>query len=80
MEERYKVVYRGKTVVRRGASAQDAVERLCDQFGWRCRLRQYDADTRGMVWAECDVDPDGGINWDFAVLAYLMEKNEGVEK
>ena len=67
--ESYNIIYRGKSVVRRGMSAHDAVERLCNQYGWRCRLRQYDADTRGLYWAECEVDTDGGINFDTSFQA-----------
>lgn len=67
--ERYKITYAGRVVRRFGDSARDAVERLCDQYGWRCHLRQYDADTCGQMWAECDVDTDGGINYNLAVLA-----------
>lgn len=66
---RYKITYNGKTVIRRGENAEDAIDRLCDQYGWRSKLNQYDADTRGQEWAECSVDTDGGINWAMTILA-----------
>lgn len=67
--KKYKITYNGKTVTRRGENAEDSIDRLCDQYGWRYRLNQYDTDTRGDEWAECSVDTDGGINWGMTMLA-----------
>lgn len=70
---KYIIQYKGKTLVRRADTAEAAVEKLCDQYGWRCKLRQYDADTRGREWAECSVDTEGGINWNMTVIASRSE-------
>lgn len=69
---RYKLTYNGKAVIRCGESAEDAIERLCSQYGWRNHLNQFDADTRGQKWAECSVDTNGGINWNMTVIAELV--------
>jgi uncharacterized cysteine cluster protein YcgN (CxxCxxCC family) len=70
---KYTLEYNGRKVVRIADTAQAAVEKLCDQYGWRCTLKQYDADTRGLEWAECAVDADGGINWNLTILASRKE-------
>lgn len=70
---KYIIQYKGKTLVRHADTAEAAVEKLCDQYGWRCKLRQYDADTRGREWAECSVDTEGGINWNMTVIANRSE-------
>ena len=49
----YKITYTSHhteeevTTWRNGATAQDAIEKLCDQYNWIVRLKMYDADTRG---------------------------------
>lgn len=70
---KYTLQYNGKTVTRNADTAQEAVEKLCDQYGWRCTLKQYDADTRGHEWAECAADTEGGINWNLTILATRKE-------
>ena len=70
---KYTLEYNGRKVVRNADTAEKAVEKLCDQYGWRCMLKQYDADTRGLKWAECVVDTDGGINWNLTILASRKE-------
>lgn len=46
-----------KTQVRWGEDAVDAIERMCDQYGWFFRsLKMFDADTRGEEWAICIVE------------------------
>lgn len=57
------------SVNRRAANAVDAIERICDQYGWRGKLEMYDADTRGDEWAEYSVDTDGGINYNRRIVA-----------
>lgn len=53
---RYGITYsrHGKThaVIRRGETAMEAADRLCDAYGWRWRYGMVDADTRGREWAE----------------------------
>lgn len=66
---KYKIEFRGKTFVRSGMSAQDAIETLCDQYGWRFRLGMYDADTQGRKWAKGAVDTNGGINYNDSIFA-----------
>lgn len=66
---RYKLTYGDKSVVRKAETAQDAVEKLCDQYGWGFKLNMYDADTRGLEWAECLADTNGGINYDRIIVA-----------
>ena len=56
-------------VIRKAVNAQSAIDKLCDQFGWGCKLDQYDADTRGMEWAVCDADTDGGNNYNIRISA-----------
>ena len=70
---RYTITYAGKSVTRIADTAEKAIEKLCDQYGWSFRLRQYDADTCGREWTECAVDTEGGINWNLRVLATLAE-------
>ena len=71
----YKITYQKKEdqndkVVRRIAdNAQDALEKLCNQYGWGYKLTMYDADTRGAEWAQFYIDPTGGINYEFLALA-----------
>lgn len=54
-------------------SAEAAIEKLCDQYGWRGKLKQYDADTRGKHWAEVIADPEGGINYSLRIVAVKAE-------
>lgn len=56
---------------RDGATAHDAIESLCNQYGWRCSLKEYDADTRGREWAVCSADTDGGTVWNLAIHAVI---------
>lgn len=76
MLKRYKLTYGGKSVVRRAESADCAVDKLCDQYGWSNRLNLYDADTRGKMWARCYIDKDGGINYDTPIFADLIVDGE----
>lgn len=48
------------TTTRRADTAQEAIEKLCDQYGWYDKLKQYDADTRGCEWAEVNAYEDSG--------------------
>ena len=73
---KYILEYNGKKVTRHADTAEKAIEKLCDQYGWSYTLYQYDADTRGREWAECRVDTDGGINWNLRVLATREEPKE----
>lgn len=66
---KYILTYDGKEITRTADTAEEAVEKLCSQYGWRCRLRQYDADTRGHDWAESLVDTEGGTNWNRTILS-----------
>ena len=68
---RYESPRTGKPIetTRKAESAEAAIDMLCEQYGWRAKLEQYDADTRGLEWAKCAVDPDGGINYRFAIIA-----------
>lgn len=50
-------------------TAYHAIERLCDQYGWSCDLNQYDADTRGLDWAEARADTEYGINYNLRIVA-----------
>lgn len=70
---KYTLQYNGKTVTRIADTAEKAIEKLCDQYGWNYTLRQYDADTCGLEWAECAADTNGGINWNLRVLATREE-------
>lgn len=74
---RYKISYDGKTVTRNADTAQAAIEKLCDQYGWGYKLKQYDADTRGHEWAECAADTNGGINYNRTIYAEKAENEEG---
>jgi len=66
---KYIITYRDRRVVRHADSAEHAINKLCDQYGWRCRLDMYDADTRGMEWAKCSADTEGGINYNVTLFA-----------
>ena len=61
------------TTTRKAERAQDAIESLCDQYKWRGKLSQYDADTRGQEWAEVYADPEGGINYSIRIVATIKE-------
>lgn len=61
------------TTTRQSSTTEDAIYALCDQYGWRGRLHQYDADTRGKQWAEVIADPDGGINYSIRIIAVKAE-------
>lgn len=73
---KYIITYRDKRVVRYADSAEHAIDKLCDQYGWRCRLDMYDADTRGLKCAECSADTDGGINYNITLIAELADEEE----
>lgn len=49
MKYRLKYKHNGKEIIttRTAETAFAAAEKLCDQYNWRCKLLQYDADTRG---------------------------------
>lgn len=61
----------GKSVKlhRWASNAASAIDKLCDQFQWRPFLRQFDAETRGLIWALASVDTTGGINPDIRISA-----------
>ena len=61
------------STMRVSESAEAAIEKLCDQYGWRGKLKQYDADTRGKQWAEVIADPEGGINYNIRIVAVKAE-------
>lgn len=67
----YRITYerngRNVTTTRKAATAQAAAEALCDQYGWRFRLKQYDADTRGGEWAECAAATDAYTDREIAL-------------
>lgn len=64
---RYKLQYNGHEIIRKGLDAIDAIERLCDQYGWNYRVHMVDADHGKYEWAECQVDTNGGINWNMMI-------------
>ena len=68
---RYRIRYGGKSATRKAETAQDAIEKLCDQYGWNCKLEMYDSDTRGREWARCYADTTGGINYNRIIDAEL---------
>lgn len=69
--KRYALKYSDKKVYRFGEDAIDAVDKLCDQYGWSFSVNMFDAETRGSEWAECRADKDGGINYRTIILATL---------
>ena len=71
--EKYIIEFRGKRFVRSGETAQEAIEKLCDQYGWRFNLHMYDADSRGLDWANGAVDTNGGINYNAHIFASRKE-------
>lgn len=68
-EIKYNKNEREIVIIREAETALGAIERLCDQYGWRCRLIQFDADSRGLEWAEAYADTDGGINFSLRIVA-----------
>lgn len=70
---RYLIEYErdGKTVktVRKAEDAGQAIQKMCEQYGWGCRERMVDADTRGKEWAKWAADTEGGINYDLTIVA-----------
>ena len=70
---KYRITYtrNGRKVItsRTAETTEKAVEMLCDQYGWRGHLNQYDADTRGLEWAEVFADPEGGIDYSIRIVA-----------
>lgn len=73
MKKKYIITYRDRRVVRIADSAEHAIDKLCDQYGWRSKLDMYDADTRGKEFAQCSVDTEGGINWNLTIYAERAE-------
>lgn len=71
---KYNIDFRGKRFVRSGMTAQEAIENLCDQYGWRFNLHMYDAYGRGFVWANGTVDTNGGINYNEPIYAESKEE------
>ena len=69
---KYAIEFRGKQFIRTGMTAQEAIEKLCDQYGWRFRINMFDAETRGRKYAKGGVDTDGGINYNDAAYASIM--------
>ena len=65
---RYKLHYNGKEIIRKGLDAIDAIERLCDQYGWNYRVSMVDCDRGKYSWASCQVDTEGGINWNMTII------------
>ena len=61
------------TTTRIADTAKSAIDKLCDQYGWNGKLRQYDADTRGHNWAEVIADTEGGINYSLRIVATKAE-------
>lgn len=55
-------------------NAEEAIDKLCDQYGWRNKLDLYDADTRGLEWSRHKVATDYSINWDLIIMAVKEEQ------
>lgn len=77
---RYQINYKNKSIVRRAESAPEAINKLCNQYGWNSKLEQIDADTCGTRWAAFLCDPDGGINYEFRIIATIRDNVAGLEK
>lgn len=75
MKFRLKYKHNGREIIttRTAETAFAAAEKLCDQYNWRCKLLQYDADTRGLIWAEAFADTDGGYNYSTLILSVRQE-------
>lgn len=77
--KKYNITYtrNGKEIKtsRKANSPAEAVEKLCEQYGYECKVNQFDADTYGKKWAEVEVrKPEYGYHsWIFTALAELAE-------
>lgn len=71
--EAYEITYtrNGKehTQIRISDTAENAIESLCNQYGWEYKINMIDADSCGKEWCKVAIDPDGGINWRFTAIA-----------
>ena len=63
-----------KKYIRKAEDAEQAIDKLCNQYGWNYKLDMYDADTRGLEWAKCNVDTNGGTEWNRTLIATKIEK------
>jgi hypothetical protein len=63
------------TVIRYADDACDAIEKLCDQYGWGCAVYMYDSSTSGKAWAQFQYDRNGGINYNGMMTA--LAEGEG---
>lgn len=59
--------------VRKANSPKEALEKLCDQYGWSYRVSMYDADTQGKEWMKFLIDKNGGIDYNDYLIAVLPE-------
>lgn len=72
---RYEIcVHDKKPIIRQAENAEQAIEKLCMQYGWNYTLQMYDADTRGLEWAKCAVDTNGGIEWNRTLIASRVKE------
>ena len=75
---RYKITYQrnGKEITahRNAEKADDALEAICNQYGWGFRLKMISADDCGLEWATALADTDGGINYNLRLEAVMEGK------
>ena len=65
----YIIIVGEKNITRKARDAVDAVEKICNQYGWSYKVKLIDAHTCGKEWTECLIDRDGGINYSQRVVA-----------
>lgn len=77
---RYQITYErnGKkmSIVRKGRNALDAINRLCDQYGYERHVRLIDADTYGKRLAEADIlkpEEYWSPTWIFTAMAEVID-------
>ena len=80
----YHLIYnrRGKKINmrRKGHDGDDAIRRLCNQYGWTRAIRLVDADTRGHLWVEACIDTNGScsvstLDFDFLLRAFAAQED-----
>lgn len=60
---------------RKAETAADAIEKLCDQYGWSCSVSMISADN-GIEWAVCKAATDGSINYDLRIQADIINQED----
>lgn len=78
MGKTFKITYQRNnkkiSTVRNANDAIQAIDKICSQYNWRWKIDLIDGLTCGKEWCSAFVDTEGGINYEFKIIAFDLKK------